>query len=249
MRESVPSGVLTALLRPAFVAATVMWALLLPLVPLVASRQHATPIGAALLIAVYAIGSAICHQLPERSYHLWTAQMPVCARCAGIYVGAALAAIVSSGARGVPPSATLRRTAGALSAFARSATAGRRAQRDGKATPKPLRRRARPRRGSKSVVAAEAGQPRGRGPDLQPTPGTPSTSAGERAALWRPNVARAVLLTAALPTLTTLIYEWTTGHMPAHSIRAASGVPLGAALASMILSSMPRRTRAGNQVN
>ena len=160
-----------AALRPAFVAATVTWALLLPLVPFVASRPHATPIGAALLIAVYAIGGAICHQLPERSYHLWTAQMPVCARCAGIYAGAAVAAIVASVARGF--------------------------------------------------------QPRGRGP--------------ERAAPVSPGMLRAVLLAAALPTLATLVYEWTSGHMPAHSIRAAAGAPLGATVAWMVLSSMPRR--------
>jgi uncharacterized membrane protein len=168
MRESVPSGVLT-MLRLAFVAATVTWALLLPLVPFVASRPHATPIAAALLIAVYAIGSAICHQLPERSYHLWTAQMPVCARCAGIYAGAAIAAILSSAGHRF-----------------RGAGAGR---------------------------------------------------------------VRAILLLAALPTLATLTYEWTTGDMPAHWIRAATGVPLGATVASMILSSMPHRTRAENQVN
>ena len=160
-----------AALRPAFVAATVTWALLLPLVPFVASRPHATPIGAALLIAVYAIGGVICHQLPERSYHLWTAQMPVCARCAGIYAGAAVAAIVMTGARGFQPSGV-------------------------------------------------------RSP--------------ERLALRTP-LLRAVLLAAALPTVATLVYEWATGHMPAHSIRAAAGAPLGATVAWMVLSSMPRR--------
>jgi Predicted membrane protein (DUF2085) len=190
------------LLRPAFVAATVVWALLLPLVPFVASRPHATPIGAALLIAVYAIGGAICHQLPERSYHLWTAQMPVCARCAGIYFGAAIAAILLSVARGVPPSLKLRRTA---------------------------------------ESSAEAGQPYGRG--------TPSPSRGERALLRRADIVRAILLVAALPALASLVYEWTTGHMPAHWIRAATGVPLGATVAWLILSSMPRRTPAENQVN
>jgi len=171
MRESVPSSVVKAALRPAFVAATVTWALLLPLVPFVASRPHATPIGAALLIAVYAIGGVICHQLPERSYHLWTAQMPVCARCAGIYAGAAVAAILMTGARGFQPSGV-------------------------------------------------------RSP--------------ERLALRTP-LLRAVLLAAALPTVATLVYEWATGHMPAHSIRAAAGAPLGAAVAWMVLSSMPRR--------
>jgi hypothetical protein len=230
MRESVPSSVLTTLLGPAFVAATVTWALLLPLVPFIASRQHATPIGAALLIVVYAIGGAVCHQLPERSYHLWTAQMPVCARCAGIYVGAALAAMVVV-ARGFPPSLKLRRTAEALSAFARSATA-------------------RLRRSSKSVGGAEAGQPRDRGPAASPKLGESSNERRrERAARQRPGLMRAVLLTAALPTLATLVSEWTTGDMPAHWIRAASGVPLGAALASMVLSSTPHRTRVRNRVN
>jgi uncharacterized membrane protein len=43
---------------------------------------------------VYAIGSAVCHQLPARSFWLWGRPLPVCARCAGIYVGAAAAALV-----------------------------------------------------------------------------------------------------------------------------------------------------------
>jgi uncharacterized membrane protein len=38
----------------------------------------------------------VCHQLPERSYRLWGAQMPVCARCAGIYFGAAVAALAAA---------------------------------------------------------------------------------------------------------------------------------------------------------
>lgn len=38
-------------------------------------------------VVVYAIGSLICHQLPERSFHLAGSQLPVCARCLGIYVG------------------------------------------------------------------------------------------------------------------------------------------------------------------
>ncbi len=35
-------------------------------------------------------GSWWCHQLPERSPHLFGAQLPLCWRCSGIAVGAAL---------------------------------------------------------------------------------------------------------------------------------------------------------------
>jgi uncharacterized membrane protein len=38
---------------------------------------------------LYALASHICHQLPERSFHLLSSQLPVCARCLGIYAGAA----------------------------------------------------------------------------------------------------------------------------------------------------------------
>ena len=41
-------------------------------------------------VLVYALGSVICHQLPARSFHLGGAQFAVCARCTGIYAGAAV---------------------------------------------------------------------------------------------------------------------------------------------------------------
>ena len=43
--------------------------------------------------AVYGMGAVICHQQPERSFVLSGAQWPVCARCTGIYMGAALAVL------------------------------------------------------------------------------------------------------------------------------------------------------------
>jgi len=39
---------------------------------------------------VYGLGSFVCHQLPDRSFHVAGFQLPVCARCLGIYVGASL---------------------------------------------------------------------------------------------------------------------------------------------------------------
>ncbi|MDP2319137.1 MAG: DUF2085 domain-containing protein [Acidobacteriota bacterium] len=37
----------------------------------------------------YLAGSVVCHQLPERSFVTAGLQWPVCARCAGIYLGVA----------------------------------------------------------------------------------------------------------------------------------------------------------------
>jgi uncharacterized membrane protein len=43
-----------------------------------------------LLVAfVYSIGSLICHQRPERSFFLEGHQLPVCARCTGLYLSGA----------------------------------------------------------------------------------------------------------------------------------------------------------------
>lgn len=36
---------------------------------------------------IYALGALVCHQIPERSFHLGSVQLPVCARCTGLYVG------------------------------------------------------------------------------------------------------------------------------------------------------------------
>ena len=36
---------------------------------------------------IYAAGSIVCHQLPARSFHIGGVQLPVCARCTGLYMG------------------------------------------------------------------------------------------------------------------------------------------------------------------
>jgi uncharacterized membrane protein len=66
-----------------------LWVAALFVSPLaVASSNRVLSFGAA---AVYAAGSQICHQRPERSFHIGGRQMPVCARCTGLYVSAAAA--------------------------------------------------------------------------------------------------------------------------------------------------------------
>jgi uncharacterized membrane protein len=147
-------------MRRAFVAAAAGWVSALPLAAYAASRPHATSVPYACALAVYGLGSVVCHQLPARSFHLWGVQMPVCARCTGIYVGAALAAAASSVVQ--------------------------------------------------TLGDAEA---------------------------------RRMLALAALPTIATLIYEWTTGVMPANWIRALAGLPLGAAIALVIAGVGPARTQ------
>jgi uncharacterized membrane protein len=75
-----------------FCVAAALWLALLVVTPLLP-----VPLGAAM----YAVGAFICHQRPERSFHLDSIQLPVCARCLGIYGGAALglAAHLASGWR------------------------------------------------------------------------------------------------------------------------------------------------------
>ena len=166
-------------LRRAFVAATLAWAALLVAVPFIASRAHATSPGSVLVVAVYGIGSLICHQLPERSWRLWTAQMPVCARCTGIYFGAAIAALLRSPKR--------------LALLSRSTER------------EPFRR--------------AAHEP------------------------FRRAAARVTLAVAALPSAATLVYEWTTGVTPSNALRFAAGIPIGVAVAWLIVSA------AEDQVN
>jgi uncharacterized membrane protein len=43
---------------------------------------------------LYAAGALICHQLPDRSFHVQAIQLPVCARCFGLYGGAAVGSAV-----------------------------------------------------------------------------------------------------------------------------------------------------------
>jgi len=146
------------LLRRAFLVASTVWLAAIPLAAFAASRPDATTVlpGAyGFALAVYATGHVVCHQLPLRSFHVWGVSLPVCARCTGVYAGAAATAIALTVGRWRPSAVT-------------------------------------------------------------------------RATTVDPKV---VLLAALVPTAVTLVFEWTTGTMPANWIRALAGVPLGAAVA------------------
>src|SRR5258708_33272180 len=44
--------------------------------------------------SIYKAFSFVCHQIPERSFHLAGHQLAVCARCTGLYVGFAVGALL-----------------------------------------------------------------------------------------------------------------------------------------------------------
>src|SRR5262245_33087060 len=97
MAESVPFGPrMIPTLRRAFTGACVAWAGALPAATCVSALSQ-PPVPLALFaVLIYAVGGSVCHQRPERSFYLWGRQLPVCARCTGIYAGAALAVAVVS---------------------------------------------------------------------------------------------------------------------------------------------------------
>jgi uncharacterized membrane protein len=74
------------MLAPLIVVAGLFWLALLvsgPFLPVVPAAL------------TYVVSSLVCHQIPERSFHVGAVQLPVCARCLGIYSGFAMAALVA----------------------------------------------------------------------------------------------------------------------------------------------------------
>jgi uncharacterized membrane protein len=132
-------------------AAAIAWPLLLASV--VWARQDGSqPLWTT---AVYLVGSKICHQIAERSFHTNGVQWPVCARCAGLYLAAPIGAGVAMAAR-------------------------------------------------------------------------------RRARVWRA-AAWPILVVAAVPTVVTLAIEWPGLGAPSNVTRALAALPLGAAIAFLIV--------------
>jgi len=84
-----------AALRRAMLIGVVGWAAAIPAATYAASRAVPTAFSAGLALLVYGIGAVVCHQLPERSFVPWGRQLPVCARCPGIYGGAVAVAFAA----------------------------------------------------------------------------------------------------------------------------------------------------------
>jgi uncharacterized membrane protein len=132
--------------------AALSWASVLPPAVAGAGGDHPPTF---LTIAVYGIGYFICHQRPERSFQWDTVPWPVCARCLGLYVGAALSALIL-------------------------------------------------------LLTAH-----------------PSSLSPARARLW--------ISAAAAPAVASLVYEWTTGHVPSNLVRAATGFVLGSVASWIVI--------------
>jgi uncharacterized membrane protein len=141
------------------------WVLALALAPVAASQPHASSLVYGFAGLVYEACAFLCHQLPERSFHLASAQFPVCARCTGIYIGAAITAV--------------------------------------------------------AVAVVER-------LSANPIPANPI----------RASRARLVFMVALAPTLATLAYEWAVAETPSNWVRFGAGLPLGAGVAILIMSSV-----------
>ena len=161
-------------MKKAFIAAALTWAVAMPFATLTAARPDASPAMYVVAVAVYGAGSIICHQLPGRTFHVGSAQMPVCARCTGIYFGAAATTLAMARLK---PRATCDHV------------------------------------GHRFSGAAAA--------------------------------PRLVLLLACVPSALTLACEWTIGDVPSNATRFAAGLPIGAAVAWLVVDSCGR----SNQVN
>ena len=84
-----------------------VWLLMLVASPYLVAHDHTSGAGAMAAAATYVAGGIVCHQQPARSFHLWDTQMPVCARCSGLYALAPFGLVLALGRR-----ADSRRSAG-----------------------------------------------------------------------------------------------------------------------------------------
>jgi uncharacterized membrane protein len=71
----------------------VLWAVLLLLTPL--ALRSGAPLPAVGAATIYAGSGRICHQQRERSFAIAGTPLPVCARCAGLYLAGALGALLA----------------------------------------------------------------------------------------------------------------------------------------------------------
>jgi uncharacterized membrane protein len=70
---------------------SLLWLVSLVVAPVVRAHPDRWPSAVRASAGLtYVAGSFICHQRPERSFHVGDAPLPVCARCTGLHAGVAL---------------------------------------------------------------------------------------------------------------------------------------------------------------
>jgi uncharacterized membrane protein len=77
---------------PRWIGATVALAAVVWVVALAAAPL----LPAAVATVLYAAGAILCHQIPERSFYVDAFQLPVCARCFGLYAGGAAGSVAAA---------------------------------------------------------------------------------------------------------------------------------------------------------
>jgi uncharacterized membrane protein len=85
------------LLAAAVTIAASVWALVIVATPFAAARGSLPW----AVLFVYQLGALVCHQRPERSFHLDGVTMPVCARCFGLYAAGAAGLLLAWAVRGI----------------------------------------------------------------------------------------------------------------------------------------------------
>jgi hypothetical protein len=88
--------------------ASVIWLVAIFAAPYAARRAAPGSPAAVLAVGTYLVGSVICHQQARRSFHLEGVQLPVCARCTGIYLAAPFGVLFVFFRRGSAPDAGSR---------------------------------------------------------------------------------------------------------------------------------------------
>jgi uncharacterized membrane protein len=69
----------------------VVWMLAMILAPLAAAHGVASPV----VVLVYEAAGLVCHQRPDRSFHIAGTPLPVCARCLGLYASGAAGSLIA----------------------------------------------------------------------------------------------------------------------------------------------------------
>ena len=70
-----------------------LWVAAIAVAPYAVSSHNPGLVAAGVM--VYQAAGLICHQRPERSFHVGAVQLPVCGRCLGLYVSGACGAVIA----------------------------------------------------------------------------------------------------------------------------------------------------------